>query len=34
MMIYRDEETEGYNITPNFYIRGKVDMDHLDKMQR
>ena len=29
-MIYRDEETEGYNITPNFYIRGKVDMGHLD----
>ena len=30
-MIYRDEETEGYNITPNFYIRGKIDMAHLDK---
>ena len=32
-MIYRDDETEGYNITPNFYIRGKVDMDHLDKSE-
>ena len=32
-MIYRDEETEGYNITPNFYIRGKVDMNHLDKSE-
>lgn len=32
-MIYRDEETEGYNITPNFYIRGKVDMDHLDNSE-
>ena len=32
-MIYRDEETEGYNITPNFYIRGKVDMGNLDKSE-
>ena len=32
-IVYRDEETEGYNITPNFYIRGKIDMAHLDKSE-
>lgn len=26
---YRDERTEGYNITPNFFIRGEVDTDHI-----
>ena len=26
-LIYRDEETEGYNITPNFFIRGHVPDD-------
>lgn len=26
---YRDELTEGYNITPNFFIRGKVDHNNL-----
>lgn len=25
---YRDELTEGYNITPNFFIRGAVDFDN------
>ena len=27
---YRDNLTEGYNITPNFYIRGNVDPDYLN----
>ena len=27
---YRDELTEGYNITPNFFIRGKVDHYNLN----
>ena len=27
---YRDDLTEGYNITPNFFIRGNVDPDNLD----
>ena len=27
---YRDDLTEGYNITPNFFIRGKVDHNHLN----
>ena len=26
---YRDEETEGYNITPNFFVSGKVDKSYL-----
>lgn len=26
-LIYRDDETEGYNITPNFFIRGHVPAD-------
>lgn len=26
---YRDELTEGYNITPNFFIRGEVDSDNI-----
>ena len=26
-LIYRDEDTEGYNITPNFFIRGHVPED-------
>ena len=26
---YRDDLTEGYNITPNFFIRGNVDPDNL-----
>lgn len=26
---YRDDETEGYNITPNFFIRGKIG-DHIN----
>lgn len=26
---YRDEQTEGYNITPNFFIRGEVDTDNI-----
>lgn len=26
---YRDELTEGYNVTPNFFIRGFVDMDNI-----
>ena len=25
---YRDSLTEGYNITPNFFIRGKMDFDN------
>lgn len=25
---YRDAETEGYNITPNFFVRGKVYENH------
>ncbi len=25
---YRDPLTEGYNITPNFFIRGVIDFDH------
>ncbi len=28
-VIYRDELTEGYNITPNFFIRGKVNHKNL-----
>lgn len=27
---YRDKETEGYNITPNFFIRPKIESDNLD----
>lgn len=27
---YRDEETEGYNITPNFFICPKIEPDNLD----
>ena len=27
---YRDEETEGYNITPNFFIRPKIEIGNLD----
>lgn len=27
---YRDSETEGYNITPNFFIRGDVDFEQLN----
>lgn len=26
---YRDELTEGYNITPNFFIRGEVDSENI-----
>ncbi len=26
---YRDKATEGYNITPNFFICGKIDKDYL-----
>jgi hypothetical protein len=26
---YRDKLTEGYNITPNFFIRGEVDTDNI-----
>ena len=26
---YRDEETDGYNFTPNFFIRGYIDLDEL-----
>ena len=26
---YRDDLTEGYNITPNFFIRGEVDTDNI-----
>lgn len=26
---YRDELTEGYNITPNFFIRGEVNTDNI-----
>jgi hypothetical protein len=26
---YRDELTEGYNITPNFFIRGEIDTDNI-----
>ena len=29
MVKYRDELTEGYNVTPNFFIRGFVDMDNI-----
>ena len=28
-MRYRDELTEGYNITPNFFIRGEVNTDNI-----
>ncbi len=27
---YRDEETEGYNITPNFFISPKIEVGNLD----
>ena len=27
---YRDKETEGYNVTPNFFIRPKIESDNLD----
>lgn len=27
---YLDKRTEGYNITPNFFIRGKLDKERLD----
>lgn len=26
---YRDEETDGYNFTPNFFIRGYIDLEEL-----
>ncbi len=29
-LMYRDEKTEGYNITPNFFIRGHIDKEKLD----
>lgn len=29
-LMYRDEKTEGYNITPNFFIRGHIDKDKLN----
>ena len=31
---YLDELTEGYNITPNFFIRGKIDFDNLKNSER
>jgi len=30
---YRDDVTEGYNITPNFFIRGQIFEDHLFDVQ-
>ena len=27
---YRDKDTEGYNITPNFFIRPKIEIGNLD----
>lgn len=27
---YRDKETEGYNVTPNFFVRPKIKSDTLD----
>lgn len=42
-LIYRDEDTEGYNITPNFFIRAHVpddrgydtdDLESRDEMER
>ena len=27
---YRDKETEGYNVTPNFFISPKIESDNLD----
>lgn len=27
---YRDNDTEGYNVTPNFFIRPKIESDNLD----
>lgn len=29
-LMYRDEATEGYNITPNFFIRGNIDKECLN----
>lgn len=29
-LMYRDEKTEGYNITPNFFIRGHIDKAKLN----
>lgn len=29
-LIYRDDITEGYNITPNFFIRGHIDLEDKD----
>ena len=29
-LLYRDEKTEGYNITPNFFIRGHIDKNKLN----
>lgn len=29
-LMYRDEKTEGYNITPNFFIRGHIDKTKLN----
>jgi len=29
-LLYRDEKTEGYNITPNFFIRGHIDKERLN----
>ena len=31
---YLDKLTEGYNITPNFFIRGKMDFDNLKNSER
>ena len=30
---YYDEETEGYNITPNFFIRGMVHPEHINYLE-
>lgn len=29
-LLYRDKKTEGYNITPNFFIRGHLQADQLN----
>lgn len=29
-LMYRDEKTEGYNITPNFFIRGHINKEKLN----
>jgi len=28
--VYFDDTTEGYNITPNFFIRGRIDSDNIN----